>query len=91
MTVKERREAIQELISNKPYDESEFAKYCRRERLKASYEVGMMFGNMEVFQNNLDGTKIEELKEIIDLDEKETRLSGKPYRTAIRKYLRELR
>lgn len=91
MTVKERREEVQEMVKGKSYDDSEYGKFLRRKHIRAAYFACLDHHNFEFFYDMLDCTKVEELKEIISLDEQETKLFGKPFRTAIRKYLRELR
>lgn len=90
MTVKERRQEVQEMYKYYSYDDSEAGKYVRRRRLRAAYCACLDHNNFEFFNDMLDCTKVEELKEIMSLDEREGGVFGRPFRTAIRKYLREI-
>lgn len=90
MTVKSRRQQVQEMTKDYSYDDSEYGKLLRRKRIRAAYFVCLDHHNFEFFYDMLDCTRVEELKEIIILDEQETKQLGRPFRTAIRRYLRDI-
>lgn len=90
MTVKSRRQQVQEMTKDYSYDDSEYGKLLRRKRIRVAYFVCLDHHNFEFFYDMLDCTRVEELKEIISLDEQETKILGRPFRSAIRRYLRDI-
>ena len=91
MTVKERREEVQEMVKNKPYNDSEYSKVHRRIIIRSAFNMCIVHRDMEFFYDMLNCTKVEELKEMLEWDEQRSKIAGRPFRTTIRKYLRELK
>lgn len=78
------------MVKDKPYDDSEYSKSYRRRNIRLAFNACIVHRDMEFFYDMLDCTKIEELKEIIEWDEQHSKLAGRPFRTTIRKYLRDI-